>query len=242
MLRKKNRFKPLYKQFVKLRKNVQNRKKLLKFKSKKWEKLIEYYKRKLKRYRKFKPQDQTRYIVNKFPNKANSYKKRFKNTLRVASRFRLFYGSLSKKLIKKQIENTMKKKPNKKFINFYLIFLKYFEHRLDTILYRSKFSISLRNARQLIVHGKVLVNNKLVRIPSYSVFPGDLIRINPIFCHLIEKSLKNSEIWPIPPKYLSINYKTMEILMNDNAQQTNISTNFPFHLNLEKVLINYYRH
>jgi len=242
MLKKKNKFKPLYKQFIKLRENVQGRKKLLKFKKQKWEKLIQYYKRKLKRYRKFKPNDQTQYIISKFPNKANSYKKRFKNTLGTSKRFRLFYGNLSKKYLKKYIRQTIKKKNNKKIINFYLSFLNHFELRLDTILYRSKFSISLRNAKQLIVHGKILINSKPVRIPSYKTVPGDLISVNPIFYYLIEKNIKNANIWPIPPKYLSINYKTMEIIINDNAKQTNLSTNFPFHLNMEKVLISYYKH
>jgi len=35
LLKKKNRFKPFYKQFIKLRENLQNRKKLLQFKKKK---------------------------------------------------------------------------------------------------------------------------------------------------------------------------------------------------------------
>jgi len=242
MLLKKNKYKPLYKQFIKLRENVQNRKKLLKFKKQKWEKLIQYYKKKLKRYKKFKPNDQTQYIVSKFPNKANSYEKRFKNTLDTTKKFRLFYGNLPKKFVKKRIKQTIKKKTNKDFTNFYLTFLEHFEHRLDTILYRSKFSISLRNSRQLIVHGKILINNKTIRVPSYKVLPGDIISVDPIFYHLIEKNIKNSTIWPIPPKYITINYKTMEILISDNVKQINISTNFSFHLNLEKVLTNYYRH
>lgn len=242
MLRKKNKFKPLYKQFIKLRENVQNRKKLLKFQKQKWKNLIQYYKKKLKRYKKFKPQDQYQYIVSKFPSKGNSYKKRFKNTLNDSRRFRLFYGNLSKKYIKKQINKTLKKKINKKIINFQPAFLEHFEQRLDTILYRAKFCISLRNARQLITHGKVLINNKQVKIPSYKLIPGDLISINPVFYKLIEKNIQNSEIWPIPPKYLSINYKTMEIIINDRISQTNLSTNFPFHLNIEKILISYYRH
>ena len=52
MLNKKNRFKPLYKQFIKLRENVQSRKRFLEFKSKKWEKPIDFYKKKLKWYNK----------------------------------------------------------------------------------------------------------------------------------------------------------------------------------------------
>ena len=39
MLNKKKRLQPLYKQFCKLRQNVQNKKKLLNFKSEKWKNL-----------------------------------------------------------------------------------------------------------------------------------------------------------------------------------------------------------
>lgn len=239
---KKSRFKPLYKQFIRLRENVQNRKRLLKFKSKKWDQFLQFYKRKLKRYKKFKPNDQIQYIVSKFSNKANSYEKRFKNTLDTSKRLRLFYGGLSKKYLKKQIKQTLRKKTNRKINNFYLGFLRNFEHRLDTILYRAKFSISLRNSRQLIVHRKIMVNNKIVSVPSYQIYPGDLISVKKEYINLIEKNLKESVIWPIPPKYLSIKYKTMEIVLNDYAQKTNMSINFPFNLNLEKVLISYYKY
>jgi len=242
LLKKKNKFKPLYKQFIKLRENVQNRKKLLKFKKQKWENLIQSYKKKQKKYRKFKPLDQSQYIVSKYPNKANSYKKRYKNTLNNSKRFRLFYGNLSKKNIKRQIKYILKKKNNKKFNNLNLLFLELFEHRLDTVLYRSKFSISFRNARQLIVHNKILINQKIVNTPSYIVKPGDLITIVPKFAHLIEKNLKNAQIWPIPPKHLSINYTTMEILINKDIKKTNLSINFSFNLNLEKILTTYYRY
>jgi len=236
MLNKKSRFKPLYKQFFKLRENVQNRKKLLKFKSKKWEKLINYYKKKLNK--KFYLQDQTRYIASMYPSKNNSYKKRFKNTLNSSKSFRLFYGNISKTFMKKQIKKVFHKKSNKTK-NFKILFIKLFEQRLDTILYRSKFCISLRNARQLVIHGKVFVNQKLIKIPSYIIKTGDLISINSNYYKLIENNFKNTEIWPIPPKYLSINYKTVEILFNGNIEHTNPSTNFTFKLNLEKILSNY---
>lgn len=239
MLNKKNRFKPLYKQFFKLRQNVQNRKKLLNFKSKKWEKLISYYQNKLKKYKKFKPQDQTRYIVSKYPFKNISYKKKFKNVLNTSRNFRLFYGSLSKKFLKKKIKQLFSQKKNN---NLNLLFLKLFEQRLDTILYRSKFCISLRNARQLIVHEKVFVNKQLIKTPSYMLKPGDLISINPKYSKLIENNIKQTQIWPIPPKYLSINYKTLEILFNKTIENTNFSTNFMFHLNIEKLLSNYLKH
>lgn len=239
MLNKKNRFKPLYKQFCKLRQNVQNRKKLLNFKSEKWQKLINFYTNKLKRYKKFKSHDQTRYTVFKYPFKYGSYKKKFKRTLTASRIFRLFYGNLSKKFVKKQIKHLFTQKKNN---NFNLLFLKLFEQRLDTVLYRSKFCISLRNARQLIVHGKVLVNKQIIKTPSYVLKPGNLIKINPKYYKLIENNLKQTQIWPIPPKYLSINYKTMEILFNGTIENTNFSTNFMFYLNIERMLSNYLKH
>ncbi len=241
MLNKKNRFKPLYKQFFNLRENVQNRKKLLKFKSKKWEKLISYYKKKLTRYKKFKPYDQYRYIVSEYPTKYNSYKKEFKKTLDSSKSFRLLYGNLSKAYVKKQIQRVLNKN-DKTNHNFKLLFIEIFEQRLDTILYRSKFCISLRNARQLIVHGKVFINKKQVRIPSYLLKPGDLISINLNYLKLIEENCKNAQIWPIPPKYISINYKTAEILYNCNLNNSNLAPNFTFHLNLEKIIANYLKH
>ena len=232
VLKQKNRYKPLYKQFLRLRDNIQDKKKLLKFKKKKWQSFIQNYKRKLKRYNKFKPYNPNRYIVSKYPSRFSSYRKRFRTTLLSIKTISLFYGKLSRKYIKQQLA-TLKKKKNSK--NLKLLFLEFFERRLDTILYRSKFSPSIRNARQLISHGIISVNNKPVRIKSYELKTGDLITVNPKYSNLIKVNLKKSEIWPIPPKYLTINYKTMQIVLNDMKH-----TNFSLKFDLEKLIANYY--
>ena len=56
-----------------------------------------------------------------------------------------------------------------------LLFL--LERRLDNAMYRAGFSTSRRQARQLVNHGHVLVNDRKVDIPSYQVKPGDLLTI-----------------------------------------------------------------
>lgn len=242
MFKKKNHYRPLYKQFIKLRENIQEKKKLLKFKRVKWQKFLFHYRKKLRRYKKFRPYDQTQYLVSKFPNRWTSYKKRFRNSLNASKKFRLLYGGLPKKHIKKQIRFLLKKniiKKNSK--NYNLLFLKQFENRLDNILYKSKFSISLRNAKQLIVHGKVLVNNEFMRIPSYLVKQGDLISITPQDYFLIERNIQSANFWTIPPRHLTINYKTLEIVIGNN-NHLNSAVNFPFYLNLEQIIVNYYRH
>lgn len=238
ILKKKNLFKPIYKKLIKLRENIQNREKIIKFKRKKWKQFIKNYKRKIKWYKKFKPQDQTRYLVSKFPNRGTSYQKRFRDTLHSVKKFEFFYGGISRKYMKKQIQLTLsKRRKNEKFTTF---FFKLFESRLDTVLYRSKICSSIRNARQLIVHGKTFVNNTIVKSSSYLLKNGDLISIHPKYYKLIENNIRRAQTWPIPPKHLIINYKTMQIIFTE-LSNTNFSINFPFNLNIEKIIVNYQR-
>ena len=51
------------------------------------------------------------------------------------------------------------------------------ESRLDTVIYRAKFAITVFAARQIINHGHITVNNKRVNIASYVVKDTDLIEV-----------------------------------------------------------------
>ena len=51
------------------------------------------------------------------------------------------------------------------------------ESRLDTVIYRAKFAITVFSARQMINHGHIKVNDKRVNIASYIVKDTDLIEI-----------------------------------------------------------------
>ena len=51
------------------------------------------------------------------------------------------------------------------------------ERRIDNVMYRLKMSVSRRQSRQVIVHGHVNVNGKVVRTPSYVVSTGDVISL-----------------------------------------------------------------
>jgi small subunit ribosomal protein S4 len=53
------------------------------------------------------------------------------------------------------------------------------ESRLDNVVYRMGFGSSRKEARQLIRHRHVHVNGRLVDVPSFSVQPGDEVRIAP---------------------------------------------------------------
>lgn len=51
------------------------------------------------------------------------------------------------------------------------------ESRLDNIVYRLGLAVTRRQARQLVNHGHILVNDKRVDIPSYEVQVGDKISV-----------------------------------------------------------------
>ena len=51
-------------------------------------------------------------------------------------------------------------------------FLRLLESRLDNIVYRLGFANSRAQARQLVNHGHILVDNKKVDIPSYRLVAG----------------------------------------------------------------------
>jgi small subunit ribosomal protein S4 len=51
------------------------------------------------------------------------------------------------------------------------------ERRLDNVVHRLGFGLSRPQARQVVCHGHILVNDKRVDVPSYQVRPGDVIRV-----------------------------------------------------------------
>ncbi len=55
--------------------------------------------------------------------------------------------------------------------------LKLLESRLDNVVYRLGFASTRAEARQLVSHKAILVNGKVVNIPSYLVRPNDIIQV-----------------------------------------------------------------
>jgi len=51
------------------------------------------------------------------------------------------------------------------------------ERRLDSVVFRMGFARTRREARQVVGHKHILVNGKLVNIPSYLIKAGDVIEL-----------------------------------------------------------------
>jgi ribosomal protein S4 len=229
---KKNKT-PLYKQFIALRENVQCRNKVLKFKKKKWERYNHAYRKKTKWYRIRKPKDQRVYLITKYANVGTAFGRRHRDRLQAIKRFRLHYGNLPRKYLKKQIKLLLRPKRDPRHI----LIMERFESRLDTVLYRANFSASMRSAKQLILHGNVFVNSILIKKHSYSLTSGDIITVKvTVKCrNIISYHMGRSHKWPQLPKHLVINYATMQIVFRD-IRRSNFATDFFFHLGLDRIL------
>ena len=239
MLKKKQyRHKPIYKKFVTLRVNAQYKRRLLllKFNKQKWQRLILY----LKRLQNRRKKNFQIFDLNKInlPKNYNSFRKKYKTTIQDKSKIKIFYGNVLNKTLKKNLNllNTRKKKNLKNLINNHTFILKSFETKLDIILYRAHFVNSVRAARQLILHNHIKVNGNFISTSSYVVKVGDHITVNKKIFSLMYKNIYSSHLWPLPPKYLQINYKTLEILIISKIEYNNLSIFFPFFPKLYNIL------
>jgi len=57
------------------------------------------------------------------------------------------------------------------------VLLQILESRLDNVVYRLGLSNTRDGARQIVSHRHIMVNNKVVNIPSFIVNPGDIISV-----------------------------------------------------------------
>lgn len=95
----------------------------------------------------------------------------FSLLLREKQRTKYFYG-----LDEREVSRYSKDATAKGGV-FSAQFLRLIESRLDNAVFRLGFGTSRRGSRQLVGHGHILVNGKMLNIPSYIVRKGDIISV-----------------------------------------------------------------
>ena len=86
-------------------------------------------------------------------------------------RLKAYYG-----VLEKQFSNYVKK-ATKSSESTGTALVQMLECRLDNLVYRLGLASSIRQARQMVVHGHILVNGQKVDIPSYGVSVGQVISL-----------------------------------------------------------------
>lgn len=91
--------------------------------------------------------------------------------LREKQKVRRIYG-----VLERQFENYFKKATRLKGSTGENL-LKLLERRLDNVVYRMGFGATRAESRQLVSHRCIMVNGKVVNIPSYLLLPGDVVSV-----------------------------------------------------------------
>lgn len=112
--------------------------------------------------------------------------------------------------------------------------LQLLESRLDNVVYRMGFGCTRAESRQLINHKSIMVNNKIVNIPSYKVTANDLITVR-------SKSKSQSRIKESlnlveqreKPTWLEVDSNKMEGVFKRIPERSDLSAEINEHLIVE---------
>tara|TARA_Y100000813_G_scaffold184189_1_gene155068 strand:- start:280 stop:885 length:606 start_codon:yes stop_codon:yes gene_type:complete len=104
-------------------------------------------------------------------NKRRSKKSEYAIQLMEKQKAKYTYG-----ILERQFRNLFKKATASKGITGEVL-LQLCESRLDNVVFRMSLSNSRSGARQLVSHRHILVNGKIVNIPSYNLKAGDVVAV-----------------------------------------------------------------
>lgn len=112
--------------------------------------------------------------------------------------------------------------------------LELLETRLDNTVYRLNLASSRQQARQLVSHGHVFVNNKKVTIPSYNVKIDDIVSLSPKAANFdfIKKLLEETKESLIPA-WLERKATVGKIKSNPKREDIDIEIN-------ERLIVEFY--
>jgi small subunit ribosomal protein S4 len=113
-----------------------------------------------------------------------------------------------------------------------LILLQLLEMRLDTLCFILGFAKSTAQARQLVNHGHIIVNKKVVNIPSFQCTFNDIIGVKEknTSKNLVEDNIKNNQVGEIP-NHLKFNASKLEATVLDYCDRDDIT------LQLDELLV-----
>ena len=108
------------------------------------------------------------------------------------------------------------------------------EGRLDNVVYRMGFASTRAEARQLVSHKAIVINGKVVNIPSYNVSPEDVVTVR-------EKAKKQARIKAAldvaaqreKPTWIEINADKMEGVYKRLPERSDLSADINEQLTVE---------
>ena len=139
-------------------------------------------------------------------NKRHSRPSDYGIQLQAKQRLKSYYGNINERQFRNFYRKAIKKRGDTVENLIGLL-----EKRLDIIVYRAKFALTVFSSRQLINHGHIKVNGKKVNIPGYQLKEEDTIELKEKSKQLstVDVSLASKE--RDVPDYLQLDEKLKKI-------------------------------
>ncbi|AGC03497.1 30S ribosomal protein S4 [Candidatus Blochmanniella chromaiodes str. 640] len=170
--------------------------------------------------------------IDQPPGQHNMRKSRFSDygiQLREKQKVRRIYG-----ILERQFSNYYKRAARIKG-NTGENLLKLLESRLDNTVYRMGFGATRAEARQLVSHKSIMVENRIVNIASYQVVPNTVIKIH-TKSHKqsrIRASLELSEQQREKLAWIEVDPIRLQGLFKRYPERSELSANIDEHLIIE---------
>ena len=105
------------------------------------------------------------------------------------------------------------------------VLLQMLECRLDNMVYRFGFAPTRRSARQLVRHGHIAVNGRVVNIPSFQVARGDAVQVREKSREMpiIQDALKDA-VFPDQSVWLSVDKANLSATLDAYPNRNEIPT------------------
>lgn len=180
------------------------------------------------------------YLISKpsYKIKLSYYEPKYVSQLKEKQKFKAFYANT----LEAQFRNYRHKATTYKGrVGDNLI--KIMEKRLDTALYRAHFVNTMYQARQLISHGHILVNNKKQDIASYLLKPGDIVKIEEKCLDSLHKQYNWSMLERASSHvfkacaYIEVDYRTMSFIYLYTPYIQDVK--YSFALDMNKIIRHY---
>lgn len=107
------------------------------------------------------------------PSKRRGKKTEYGNQLMEKQKAKYTYG-----VLERQFANLFAEAERRPGITGEIL-IQLLEQRLDNVVFRMGIAPTRRSARQLVNHGHIMVDGKVVNIPSFSVKPGMIVGVRP---------------------------------------------------------------
>ena len=152
------------------------------------------------------PFNSRNYSPGQHGNKRSSRPSDYGIQLQAKQKLKSYYGNMNERQFRNCYRKAIKKKGDTLENLIGLL-----EKRLDIIVYRAKFALTVFSSRQLINHGHIKVNGKKVNIPGYQLKEEDTIELKEKSKQLMSVDVSLASKERDVPEYLELDEKQKKI-------------------------------